>query len=214
VSARPARRRHSHWPLVRGLSMDDPIVADVHARIRQAFLLGLARQTAGNSAIACSDHELARAPSERLNLRCSRWRASGSASCRCRSLQSKPLNDAARPSARRPAADPAATGTPRASHALRAAPKKSLGPSIVQIAVRRIGAAGCRVASVRLAGNSRTSSGPTSKASASPSAPIWRWTTSGDDGDRNQYATSLFLRSHHRRQTGRPFQRRSGAHSL
>ena len=169
--------------------MDDPIVADVHARIRQAFLLGLARQplaTPPSLVPIMNSLGPERAPELALL---------ALAGQRQRFVQvPQPAIEALNDAARRLHEDPRPILPPQARRALarlaRSA-EKSLGPSIVQIAVRRIGAARCRVHPFDLPELAHLIRADVESLGLAERAYL-AMTTSGDDGDRNQYATSLF----------------------
>ena len=169
--------------------MDDPILADVHARIRQAFLLGLARQplaTPPSLVPVVSSLGPERAPELALL---------ALAGQRQRFVQPpQPAIDPLSDAARRLHEDPRPILPPLARRALARLARsveKSLGPSIIQIAVRRIGAAGYRVHPFDLPELAHLIRPDTDSLGLAERAYL-AMTTSGDADEKNQYASSLF----------------------
>src|SRR5215472_8789733 len=134
------RGRHADRPLARGVRMSDPFVHGVDARIRQSFLLGLARQPMATPAALADllpkgcDPALAL-----LALAGQRQRFTGASS-----LAVDDVPDAAR----RLHEDPRPILPPQARRALNrlaGSVEKALASYVLPIALRRIAAAGWRV---------------------------------------------------------------------
>src|SRR5262245_9452587 len=184
-----ACRRHVYRSLAWGLSMDDFILPDVHTRIRQAFLLGLARQPLAVPP-SVAPH-LDSIPSERAP----ELALLALLGQRQRFVQPpqpaiKPLSDAAR----RLHEDPRPIlphPARRALSRLVRSVEKGHAASIVQIAVRRIGAAGCRVHPFDLPDLARLIS-PDADSLGLAERAYLAMSGGDNDADNNQYATSLF----------------------
>src|SRR5262245_20991015 len=134
------RCRHAARPLARGLTMNDCIAPDIHARIRQSFLLGLSRQPVATPPSLSGLLAQGRDPAlALLALAGQRQRFAGA----------PPLTvDAVPDAARRLHEDPRPILPPparRALNRLAGSVERSLAGSVLPIALRRIGAAGCRV---------------------------------------------------------------------